>query len=180
MRAIAICWWPGLPELWLRGHWSGLWQAVAFGVLLNLVMIATLMPPPIAPAWSFPFVWGGLIIAWAAGAVRAHHCLRALDEPAVDAAPGLFLRAQTEYLLGHWYEAESMLQQQLQRFSSDVDARLMLATVYRRTRRTIEAGQQLQLIEQTDGGEKWQWEIEQERRMLKRLSASDRDDTQPN
>lgn len=73
-----------------------------------------------------------------------------------------------------------MLQQQLQRFSSDVDARLMLATVYRRTRRTIEAGQQLQLIEQTDGGEKWQWEIEQERRMLKRLSASDRDDTQPN
>ena len=179
MRAIAIFWWPGLPGLWLRGQWSGLWQAVAFAVLLNLVLIATLISPTFAPAWSILFVWGGLIIAWALCVVQGYFRFREFGESAVDDDPGLFLRAQSEYLHGHWHEAESLLQQQLRRFGGDVDARLMLATLYRHTRRTAEADQQLQVVQRTDGAEKWQWEIEQERRMLKRLSAVDRENTQP-
>ena len=178
MRAIAICFWPGLPGLWLRGQWSSLVQAAAFTAVLNLGLVATLIPPSFVPAWSVPFVWGALVSVWAVGIVQAHRTFAAIGASAIDDDSGLFLQAQVEYLNRHWYEAELLLQQQLRRSSGDVDARLMLATLYRRTRRTAEADHQLQVVQRTDGAEKWKWEIEQERQMLKRLSASNKEDTQ--
>ena len=37
--------WPGLPHLWIRGSVAGLSLALAFSVLLNVLILATLVWP---------------------------------------------------------------------------------------------------------------------------------------
>jgi cytochrome c-type biogenesis protein CcmH/NrfG len=81
----------------------------------------------------------------------------------------LFVRAQTEYLKGHWFEAETLLGQLLEEQDSDVDAQLMLATLYRRTRRVEDGQSKLKVLERMDGAEKWALEMAREREMLDRL-----------
>jgi thioredoxin-like negative regulator of GroEL len=85
---------------------------------------------------------------------------------------GLFIAAQGEYLKGHWFEAENLLQEMLVRSPADVDAHLLLATLYRHTRRIDEAHERLRLMERLDGVERWQSEIGVERRLLARATAS--------
>jgi cytochrome c-type biogenesis protein CcmH/NrfG len=87
----------------------------------------------------------------------------------------LFLQAQGEYLKGHWFEAESLLQQIIRRSPRDVEAQLMLATLYRHTRRVDEARQRLRLMEAIDGAERWRWEIDQEQRLLKQVTETAKD-----
>ena len=35
--------WPGLPQLWFEGAWSGLALAVGFGLLVNFLLVASLI-----------------------------------------------------------------------------------------------------------------------------------------
>ena len=44
-----------------------------------------------------------------------------------------------EYLRGNWLEAESLLQRLIRESARDFDVHLLLATLYRRTRRYDEA-----------------------------------------
>jgi hypothetical protein len=80
----------------------------------------------------------------------------------------LFVRAQAEYLRGHWYEVETLLGQLLDEQDSDVDAQLLLTTLYRRTGRIEEGQRKLEELERMDGAEKWALEIARERDMLNR------------
>jgi cytochrome c-type biogenesis protein CcmH/NrfG len=81
----------------------------------------------------------------------------------------LFIQAQAEYLKGHWFEAETLLGQLLENQDSDVDAQLMLATLYRRTGRIEDGRRKLQELERMDGANKWVLEMAREREMLDRL-----------
>jgi predicted Zn-dependent protease len=87
-----------------------------------------------------------------------------------EAVAGLFQRAQAEYLKGSWYEAEAVLEQLLRIRADDAEARLMLATLLRHTRRIDEAGQQLRILERLDAAGPWMVEIRRERLMLEVLS----------
>ena len=78
----------------------------------------------------------------------------------------LFRRALTEYLRGAWFEAESLCGQVVANHPRDVDARLMLATLMRRTKRYADAGRQLAELERIESSAKWQAEIEREKRLL--------------
>jgi hypothetical protein len=71
----------------------------------------------------------------------------------------LFNAAQNEYLKGNWYEAEVALNRLLDRNLLDVEARLMLASVLRRTGRRDEAAAQIARLGRTDGAERWHLEI---------------------
>lgn len=174
MRAspVVMCCWPGLPRLWLRGDWLALGIALAFGVALNLLLASTVVRPDWLPEIVPVVGWFALGGGWLACVVRAHRNLPQLRQP-VSAADnrGLFLQAQGEYLQGHWYEAELLLLQLLRQSLRDVDARLMLATLYRRARRYEEAGEELSQLEKLDGAEKWQWEMVAERQLLKQAMA---------
>jgi len=55
-----------------------------------------------------------------------------------------------------------------------LDALLLLATLYRHTRRCDEAAKQLDRLDRLDEAVKWRWEIEHERELLKRRAASPR------
>lgn len=167
-----ICLWPGLPRLWLRGDWAALAIAVAFGAALNLVLVSSFVWPELLPP-SFNLIgWFVLGTVWLASVCQAYRALPHLREPPRVDDRGLFIQAQAEYLKGHWFEAETLLRQLLRYCSRDVDVLLMLATLYRRTKRYDEATKQLDRLDRLDEARKWRSEIAQERETLKRLTAS--------
>ena len=175
MRAspIVMCCWPGLPRLWLCGDWFSLLVALAFGGVLNLLLVSACVRPAWLPWPANGLAWLSVGGFWFVSAVRAHrNCPELCQTLRVADDRGLFLKAQGEYLQSHWFEAESVLNQLLRQSRRDIEARLMLATVYRHTRRYDEAIAELGVIEQFDGAEKWHSEIAAERRLVQRGLAT--------
>jgi tetratricopeptide (TPR) repeat protein len=168
-----ICLWPGLPRLWIRGDWSALAISIAFGVVLNLVLVSSFIWPELLPGSLVTGGWVLVGLVWIGSALHGIRSLPHLREPPGVGEQGLFIQAQAEYLKGHWFEAETLLRQLLRHCSRDVDALLMLATLYRRTRRYDEAARQLDRLDRLDEAAKWRWEIERERDLLKRKAASE-------
>jgi tetratricopeptide (TPR) repeat protein len=158
-----ICLWPGLPRLWIRGDWTALAIAVAFGAALNFALVASFVWPELLPR-SFTLIgWLVLGTVWLVSVVQAYWSLPLLREPPRVDDRGLFIQAQAEYLKCHWFEAETLLRQLLRYCTRDVDVLLMLATLYRRTGRYDEAAKQLDRLDRLDEARKWRWEIAQER-----------------
>jgi hypothetical protein len=95
----------------------------------------------------------------------------------------LFSRAQVEYLRGQWFEAESLLLRLLRDDPADLEGRLLLATLYRHTRRSELARSQLDQIERFPHGVRWRWEIMQERSRLEaaehEVSPADSTENEP-
>ena len=164
--------WPGLSRLWLRGQWRGLALAMGFAAALNGLLVATFLWPRLigTDSWSVVFSalgWPALLCFWGASVWNTWRLLPRL-QPGADAHgdDALFLRAQTEYLRGHWYEAEKLLVRLLADSPRDADAHLLLASLFRHTRRYEEAQRQWDLLERLDNGARWLFEIDEERRRL--------------
>jgi hypothetical protein len=160
--------------LWLRGEWSALVASLAFGAALNLVLVSSFIWPELLPTPLVACGWLVVLGVWSVSLVRSYRSLPELRTAARVDDRGLFIRAQGEYLKGHWLEAETLVQQLLRRSPLDVDAHLLLATLYRHTRRTSEALERLRQIERHAGAERWEWEIRRERELLEQFSSSDR------
>jgi len=160
--------WPGLPQIWLRGEWSGLMLAGGFSALLNLAVVATwgwteLLSPPLRV-----LAWGGVVLFWTVSIVTSIVQMpRLLRVPAMDVSEDLFRTAQGEYLRGNWFEAELALNRLLEHDPADVDAHLMLAALLRRIGQADEASQRLRRLATLEGAGKWQLEIARERDLLR-------------
>ena len=169
MRAspIVMCCWPGLPRLWLCGDWFALAIALGFGGVLNLLLVSVCARPEWLP-WPLPILtWGAVGGFWMVSAARAYRQWPQLHKPLhVADDRGLFLQAQSEYLQGHWFEAETVLNDLVRHSHRDVEARLLLATLYRHTERFDAAIRELNEIDRLDGSAKWQSEIAAERRFV--------------
>src|SRR5258707_1331126 len=91
--------WPGLPQLWRHGSWSGLAQAAGFAVLLNLVLLATygwtewISPGVRVVGWLAVGGW------WLSAVVRTMRQKRTAVQAAAESRD-LFPDAQREYLRG--------------------------------------------------------------------------------
>ena len=81
----------------------------------------------------------------------------------------LYREAQTQYLRGNYLQAETMLCHLTDRLGGDVDAQLMLATLYRHTGRLEEAAERLRRLELLEDAGKWQQEIQGEWASLRRV-----------
>lgn len=161
------CLWPGLPRLWWRGDWRALLAAIAFGLVLNLWLVATFLWPELLPGKAAKFGGIAILAFWVAAIWRGRKALQEIRIGAGDRAPqDLFIEAQREYLSRHWFEAEQLLVELLATHERDADAHLMLAAVYRHTGRVAEAAERLTKLERLDGAAKWTLEISQERRLL--------------
>lgn len=161
------CLWPGLPQLWARGTWSGLALAVGFSLLLDGALVVSFAWTEFASAAVRTAVWTVLGACWLASVVAGCRWWWRQGAAAQDVREaGLFERARDDYLRGHWLDAETTLHELLARDARDVDARLMLASLYRRTRRHDEAQRTLARLERLDGAEKWHDEIRRERALL--------------
>ena len=83
-----------------------------------------------------------------------------------------FAEALDHYLKGDYYQAEQILEGLLRRNVRDLDARLMLATLLRRTGRLDEAARQLDVLATIGRRGKWELEIEDERERLAEAETS--------
>ena len=92
------------------------------------------------------------------------------NKSASEPEPGLFIRAQAEYLRSNWFEAESLFRR-LTDCRDDVEANLMLATLYRRTGREDRAKRQLQVLAQSPAASAWSFEIQRELELIERAAC---------
>lgn len=163
--------WPGLVQLQRRGSWAGLAVALGMAMVLNLALLATfgwselLAPALRSGLWIFVgALWLGMV-ALAAG----------WDATPLGAGKkrqdNLFLEARNYYLKGNWFEAERCLRAAVGRDERDLDCRLLLATLLRRTGRADEARRELDLLERLEGSARWQAEIAAERKLVAEAPA---------
>jgi len=174
MRKVAwtLYLWPGLPAVWLDGSWTGLAVAVSCGAALNLLLLASWVWFELLTHAQLVGGWMFLGLFWLAAALVARRSRSwAAANPSQPAAGDLFQTAITEYLKGHWYDAEAAVTRLVAKNPKDVEARLLWATLLRRTRRTGEARAQLKQLERLDGAADWREEIGREWQALSELRS---------
>jgi hypothetical protein len=162
-----LCCWPGLHSLWRDGRPAGMATALVSAILLNGTIIATFVAPELVPDKVRYALWGVLVVGWWWATRCSRRRLLATGGRVVNEVnEGLFLRAQAEYLKGHWFEAETPLREILKTDPDDIDARLLLAGLLRRSARYEEAQQQLGRLEKLPRSHKWEAEIRRELALL--------------
>jgi hypothetical protein len=166
LGAWMTCCWPGLPRLWWRGQWSGFLVAAVFSLWLNAALAVTFLTPDFIGAQTRVANWTVLAVVWVFCVLRGARRVSLIYCGDGRHNDELFSRAQVEYLRGQWFEAESLLLRLLRDDPADLEGRLLLATLYRHTRRPDLAGTQLEQIERYPHGARWRWEILQERNRL--------------
>ena len=186
---LMLCGWPGLAHLWLRGGWASLALAIGFSVLLNIALVATFAWPTLLGN-TFPAVaWAIIAVIWMSSVVLSYRMIgtwSALPVMAAEVKEGektdflhenesdtLFNRAQGEYLKGNWQEAESLLKRQLNRNDRDVEARLLIATLYRHTRQLELARTELDSLQRFDESIHWEFEIGHEYELINQIESKD-------
>ncbi len=177
--SLLLCLWPGLAASWLRGSFSALVGAISFGLVLNFVILATFVWPNLGgkelPAGILPITgWLLVLWLWVGGFTQQRRMLLTwATPPADDGSEKLFRQAQTEYLRGQWVAAERLLEELLKLRPADVEGKLLLATVLRRTERFADAQRQLTELVEIPAAGRWQREIAEERRRLAKVTAEE-------
>jgi hypothetical protein len=159
--------WPGLPQLWAYGSWAGLFLALATAILLDILILASFGWTELINPNLRITCWGAFGVYWIfASGWSARTLRRRAEVEKIDLPEDAFTEALDYYLKGDYYQTEHVLEGLLQRNLRDADARLMLATLMRRTGRLDEAAGQLDTLSRFEGAEKWGLEIRQERERL--------------
>ena len=161
----------GLSRLWYHGDMKALGTAIAFAILLNLVLFASFIrSESVWNSWS-GYGWVVLVAFWAFGvwqAARHQASLSDLRQP--HNQRDLFIRAQAEYLRGHWVEAQSLLEQLIRQNPLDIESRLLLSSVFRRSRRIDLSRRQLRRLRELGEATPWRFEIERELALLDQVT----------
>jgi len=157
------CLWPGGASLWHKGELWGLAWAVPFAAVLNFCLIFTsVWPELVEPGWVNA-AWFAAWTIWLVGAaISAWRMPSYLPGEPDRTADQLLVAAQEEYLRGNWFEAEATLVALLQASPEDAEARLLLATLLRRTHKLAAARAELEELCRLDAAAKWQMEIDRE------------------
>ncbi len=164
--------WPGLSRLWQRGDLTALGMAIAFAVLLNLVLLASFVRSDGAWKSWCGYGWAALVAFWALGVWHAARHHASSGDFHGHNQQDLFIQAQAEYLRGHWVEAQALLEQLIGRNPEDIEAQLLLSSVYRRSRRIELSRRQLRRLCTFEEAARWRFEIERELTALDAVSAT--------
>ncbi|MGA2258910.1 MAG: hypothetical protein ABSG53_29935 [Thermoguttaceae bacterium] len=158
--------WPGLPQLAGDGNWAALAFAVAAAALLNAVLLGTWFWTDLfAPAPRI-IVWVLLGVAWSISVSYWAWADRRRAAASEKTGGKSFEEALEDYLKGNWFEAERKLNLVLRRDEHDLEARLLMATLLRHTKRFDDATHQLNLLVRIDGAHRWALEIHREGELL--------------
>ncbi len=177
--------WPGLPQLWLRGSWAGLMIAVGFTALVNVLILASCVFGEWIPLEQVLGGYGVVAVAWLVGWWQSRRQTTSevaanqdTEESATAVSSGvngpaiglvnepreqLYREAQQVYLQGDWVATEQLLLKLLKLDGRDAEARLMLATLWRHQGRHREAVRQLDKLSRLEAADPWQNEIAVER-----------------
>jgi len=162
--------WPGLPQIWSLGSWSGLAQAVGFAFVVNLAVLGSFCWVELLPSGVLTSIWLAIGLFWLGSALFSCRSLgHGRLEPDNGGETESFGEATEHYLRGNWYEAQRVLGNLLRRNPRDMEAGLMWATVLRHAGRTREAYEQLDRLERFEGHHEWGVEIRHERELIEQL-----------
>ena len=171
LRFAAGCW-PGWIDGWERGSLRGVLLAWVFSGVLCTAWIGTFWWPALLGTWELRFLWGTILCsALATVSYRAMRSVMAGNAKPRGCPTNEFAQAQIHYLQENYFEAEKILapfakHQTLSDEDIDLEAALLLATIYRRTDRyelAIELLDRLLLLERSV---KWEAELNQERDLV--------------
>jgi hypothetical protein len=169
--------WPGFALAWNGGRWEGLLVAAVFSTALNGGLALTVIDQVPLGGWrlltaglAWLLVLGLLAFGiWRPPRAGLREAGGKPDEAeAIDVAFG---EAQHEYLKGHWLEAELIIGRLLAKHPRDVEARLLRASIERRTRRWAEARQTLAALAADERAAKWWPEIAAEMEQIAELQS---------
>ncbi len=168
--------WPGLPYVWSCGSWAGLAMAIGAAAILNVLLLITCGWTELIGSSLRISLWVAMGVAWVGAAIWS-----ATRSPtgAAERESDRFAEAVDHYLRGDYYQTEQILEGLLRRNIRDVDARLMLATMWRRTGRPDEATHQLDVLARWEGAGKWELEIRKERELLAKAKTQHAATTEP-
>ena len=158
--------WPGLPQLARDGNWAALAFAVAAAALLNAVLLGTWFWTDLFAPGLRIICWVFLGVAWSISAGYWAWTDRRQAAAAGKTGGKIFEEALEDYLKGNWFEAERKLNLLLRRDEHDLEARLLMATLLRHTKRFDDATHQLNLLVRLDGAHRWALEIHREGELL--------------
>ena len=158
--------WPGLPQLARDGNWAALAFAVAAAAALNAVLLGTwFWTDALAPALRI-ICWVFLGVAWSISIGYWAWTDRRKAASSEKTGGRVFEEALEDYLKGNWFEAERKLNLLMRRDEHDLEARLLMATLLRHTKRFDDATHQLNLLVRLDGAHRWALEIHREGELL--------------
>jgi len=158
--------WPGLPYILGSASVRALGVSIASAAVLNLLLAATFLWDELLAPSVRNWGWVALGVLWVAAAM-AFVVQRWWGQTAI-VADGLqgFQEALEHYLRGEWFQTERLLGAILKANPEDVEARLLLATLFRHTGRRNDARRELQRLADIPAASAWQWEIERELSLL--------------
>lgn len=163
-----LCLWPGAGGVYRQGRWSFLTIALVFGFVLCTVVSINFYWSELLTGtlrWGTYIMLGFLWLVLSGQSTRLEkrcNTLRLPPPPNKD----VFLDAQQHYLQGNWFEAECCLNILIQKNPWDIEAMLMLATLYRHKERYDEAENLLRELERLEDATRWKFEIRTEKRKL--------------
>ena len=158
-----------MPWLWLRGNVAGLVIAMAFGVVLDVAILATWIWADLFDLEITLGLWAAAAVVWIVGTVSALAAFPPLISTTHTAAnDGIFIAARDAYLARDWLLAETKLRALLIVSPTDGEAQLLLATLLRRVGRNREARAALETLSRSESGAAWNSAIGRE---LIRLDA---------
>jgi hypothetical protein len=173
------CLWPGVIQAWRLGSLRGLGLAAVFAGALNLALVSSFVWPrwPIAslPAGTAAAIaWASVLGLWIVGLRWTSRTWSQVCPPKPKSDPQFddwFREAQHAYLKGQWLEAEPLVARILARQPADSEARLLLASIQRRSKNHEQAKRTLSELQPV--ATKWQWEIVAELQQLEELAADE-------
>ncbi len=160
-------------------------MAVGFTALANTMLLASLVWREWLSGDALRIGYAALAVIWlTAWWLSRTQRREARAETTVDGLPDaaetnarrsqldeMFREAQLRYLVNDWIAAEQELLKLLKQDARDVEARLMLATLWRHQGRREEALRQLDRLERLEAADKWREEIAAERLRLQQPST---------
>ncbi|MDO5580332.1 MAG: hypothetical protein Q4G69_04310 [Planctomycetia bacterium] len=142
------------------GRWGHLIIALSFVFSFNAAIILNYHWVDCVPAGGKKWVLLLLAALWGILSVLADIQSKKYERILnYDTKGDLFLQATTFYLKGNWFETECMIRKLLQNNPGDVEARLMLVTLFRHTDRFNEAEMILRELGRFENAKKWHYEI---------------------
>jgi hypothetical protein len=164
--------WPGLASAW-RGERRGVGWAIGFGLTLDAAFILSFASwsAAVPPGWGWFFAGLCWVLVLGLSVAGRRGGAAAAGDELLDA---WFIQAQRHYLKGHWIEAETLVARLLSRQPNDIEARLLLASIERRTGRLAEARATLRRLRDCPGAEGWRFEIDAELRQIEEREAESR------
>jgi hypothetical protein len=158
--------WPGLPLLGTYGSWSGLGLALLAALALDALLLVTFGWSELIGQGFRTTLWVALGVFWVAAIVWSLGECRRCNKDIAGSQQDVFAVAVEHYLKGDYYQAQKVLEGLLRHNLRDLEARLMLATLFRHAGRFDEALRQIETLARFDGANRWELEMQRERELL--------------